>query len=83
MCVLVVKTNRNGKPDRAKSHIVVLGNYEDRVYSKLKRYAPVLKYDSLYLLTANAISNCRVLQHGDCKHTFCNATLPEDKTTII
>ena len=57
MCVLVVKTDRDGKPDRAKSRIVVLRNYEDRVYSKSKRYAPVLKYDSLRLLTAKAVSN--------------------------
>ena len=49
MCVLVVKTDRDGKPNWAKSHIVVLGNHEDSLYFKSKRYAPVLKYDSLRL----------------------------------
>jgi len=83
MCVLVVKTDRDGKPNRAKSRIVVLGNHEDWVYSKSKHYAPVLKYDSLRLLTAKAVSNRRVLQQGDCKNAFCNATLPEDETTVI
>ena len=44
MCVLVVKPDKDGKPHRAKSRIVVLGNHEDRYYSKSDRYAPVLKY---------------------------------------
>ena len=83
MCVLVVKTDRDGKPNRAKSRIVVLGNHEDRLYSKSKRYAPVLKYDSLRLLTAHVVSNKRILQQGDCKNAFCNATLPDDEATVI
>ena len=29
MCVLVVKLDKDGKPPRAKSRIVVLGNFED------------------------------------------------------
>lgn len=46
MRVLTVKPDRDGKPHRAKSRIVVLGNHEDRLFSKSKRYAPVLQYDS-------------------------------------
>jgi len=62
MCVLVVKHDKDGKPDRAKSRIVVLGNFEERMYSKSDRYSPILKYSSLRLLTAkqsetNASSN--------------------------
>ncbi|KAL7459292.1 hypothetical protein ACHAWC_010958 [Mediolabrus comicus] len=34
MCVLVVKPDKEGRPHRAKSRIVVLGNHEDRLYSK-------------------------------------------------
>ena len=34
MGVLVVKPNKDSKPNRAKSRIVVLGNFEDRYYSK-------------------------------------------------
>ena len=83
MCVLIVKTNKDGKPDRAKSRIVVLGNFEDRIYQRSQRYAPVLKYDSLRLLTAKAVSDKRILQQGDCKNVFCNAVLPEDETTVI
>ena len=61
MCVLVVKTDKDGKPNRAKSRIVVLGNYEDRYYNKSQRYAPVLKYSSLRLLTSKAVGDKRVL----------------------
>ena len=57
MCVLLVKHDKNGNPDRAKSRIVVLGNFEERIYSKSDRYAPVLKYCSLRLLTAKAVGD--------------------------
>ena len=83
MCVLVIKPDKDGKPHRAKSRIVVLGNFEDRIYQKSQRYAPVLKYDSLRLLTAKAIADKRILQQGDCKNAFCNATLPEDECTVV
>ena len=49
MCVLVVKNDKDGKKLRAKSRIVVLGNFKDRLYQKSQRYAPVLKYSSLTL----------------------------------
>eukprot|EP00804_Cyclotella_cryptica_P022103 CCRYP_011581-RA/>CCRYP_011581-RA protein AED:0.10 eAED:0.05 QI:0/0/0/1/0/0/6/0/1337 len=54
MCILVIKHNKDGKPNRAKSRIVVLGNFEDRYYDKSQKYAPVLKYTSLRLLTSKA-----------------------------
>ena len=38
MCVLLVKNSKDGKPHRAKSRIVVLGNHEDRYYTKSDRY---------------------------------------------
>ena len=43
----------------------------------------MLQYSSLRLLASIATENCRVLKQGDCKNTFCNARLPNDKTTII
>ena len=55
MDILVVKNDKDGKPLRAKSRIVVLGNFEDRLYQKTQRYFPVLKYSSLRLLTAKAV----------------------------
>ena len=41
MCVLLVKNNKYGKPLRAKSQIVVMGNFEDCLYQKSQHYAPV------------------------------------------
>ena len=49
-----MKNNKYGKPLRAKSRIVVLGDFEYRLYQKSQRYDPVLKYISLCLLIANA-----------------------------
>jgi hypothetical protein len=83
MCVIVVKYDKYGKPHRAKCRIVALGNFEDRYYSKSKRYAPVLKYSSLRLITSMAVADREVLQQGDCKQAFCNATLPDDECTVV
>ena len=30
-----------------------------------------------------AVENCRHLNWGDCKNTFCNARLPDNETTIL
>ena len=53
MCVLVVKNKKYGKTLRAKSRIVVLGNFEDRLYQKSQRDASVLKYSSQRILKYN------------------------------
>ena len=34
ICVLVVNKYKDGKPPHAKYHIVVLGNFKDRLYHK-------------------------------------------------
>jgi hypothetical protein len=83
MCVLVIKNDKDGNPCRAKSRIVVLGNYEDRYYSKSQKYAPVLKYSSLRLLTSKAVEHKRILQQGDCNNAFCHAKLPPDEQCAV
>ena len=70
-------------PVRAKSRIVVLGNHEDRDWSKSDRFAPVLRSDSLRLLVSLAVEQRRVLKQGDCKNAFCQSELPLDETTIV
>ena len=65
MCVLVVKPDKDEKPNRAKARIVVLGNFEDRLYEKSQKYAPVLKYSSLHLFTAKCVGDKQVLPYGD------------------
>jgi hypothetical protein len=83
MCVLVIKPNKDGSPHRAKSRIVVLGNHEDRYWSKSQRYAPVLKYSSVCLLCSKAVEAKKVLQQGDCKNAFCHAKLPPEELTVV
>jgi len=83
LCVLVIKTDEHGQPDRAKSRIVVLGNLENRSWGKHERAAPVLKYSSLRLMVSAAIQHRRKLKQADYKNAFCNPTLPEDEITII
>ena len=83
MCVLAVKPDKDGNPNRAKSRIIVLGNFEDRYYSKSQRYAPVIKYSSLRLMTYMAVGDKRVLQQGNCKNAFCQSILPEDECMVI
>ena len=42
MCVLTIKPDKMLRPHRAKARIVVLGNHEDRIWTKSDKYAPVL-----------------------------------------
>lgn len=83
MCVQTIKKDENGAPDRAKSRIVVLGNLEDRLWEKSDRYAPVLQYSSLRLLTSMAVEKRRKLHQGDFKNAFVQASLPDDEMTIV
>ena len=83
MCVMTIKRDEHMNPDRAKSRIVVLGNLEHRDWQKSEKYAPVLQYSSLRLLTSMAVEKSRTLKQGDVKNAFCNATLPPNETTII
>ena len=83
MCVMTIKRDENMAPDRAKFRIAVLGNLEGHLWEKSEKYAAVLQYSLLRLLTFMATESCRVLKQGDCKNAFCNARLPADETTII
>ena len=83
MCVLTIKKDENLLPLRAKSRIVVLGNHEDRIWSKSDRFAPVLRQDSLRFLTSLAVEKHRALRQGDCKNAFCQGILPPEETTIV
>ena len=83
MCVLTVKRDESMMPVRAKSRIVVLGNHEDRQWSKPERFAPVLRGDSLRFLVSMAVDAHRVLKQGDCKNAFCQGELPADEVTIV
>ena len=82
MCVLTVKKDKNLLPLRDKSRIVVLGKHKDRDWSKSKKFAPVLCFDSLRLLVSMAVEQRCTLKQGDCKNAFCNGVLPPNEMTI-
>ena len=67
----------------AKSRIVVLGNRENRDWSKSNRFAPVLRFKSLRFLVSMSTQHRRALKQGDCKNAFCQGILPAEETTIV
>ncbi len=77
------KNDKNFLPLWAKSCIVILGNHEDKVWSKSDCFALVLFGDSLYFLLILAIGNCWPLCQGDCKNAFCQVILPLEEITIV
>jgi hypothetical protein len=83
MCVLTIKQDKNLLLQHAKLHIVVLGNHEDRVWSKWDKFAPVLRGDSLRFLVSMAIQQRQPLCQGDCKNVFCQGILPPEEVTIV
>ena len=70
-------------PLQAKSRIVVLGNREDRDWSKSEHFAPVLRFDSLQFLVSLAVQRPHGLKQGDCKNTFCQGILSPKEVTIV
>ena len=66
-----------------KARIFVLGNHEDRIWTKSDKYALVLCPDTLRLLVSMAVKCRCTLKQGDCKNAFCQGILPPDKITIV
>jgi len=83
MCVFTVKKDSSGRPLRAKSRIVVLGNKDPTQWTKADCYAPVASIPVVRLFTALAVSKRCTLKQGDCKNAFVQSTLPEDEITIV
>ena len=83
MCVQTIKKDSNGKPVRAKSRIVVLGNKDPVPWSKSDCYAPVVPQHIVRLLASLAVRNKTTLKQGDCKNAFCHPILPEEEITVV
>ncbi len=83
MCVLTIKKDKNLLPLCAKSCIVVLGNHEGQIRSKLDQFAPVLPGNSLCFLVSFAIKKRCPLCQGNGKNAFCQGILPPEEITII
>jgi hypothetical protein len=62
---------------------VVLGNHEDRLWSKSDKIAPVLQSESLCLLVSMAVEKQFPLCQGNCKNAFCQGIPPSEKVTIV
>jgi hypothetical protein len=61
---------------------VALGNYEDRIWEKSEKYAPVLRDESSRAMTSMAIEKGRREKQGDCKNAFVQSYLPKDETIV-
>ena len=77
MVVQTVKQDEHGDPARAKSHIVALGNYEDDIWMKSDKFAPVISKTNHCLLTTMAVDMGRKQKQADCKNAFLHPNLPE------
>lgn len=62
MCIFTVKHN-NGIPSRAKSRIVVLGNLEQKSWSKTNCFSPVVSIPMIHLLMALAVAHSGTLSN--------------------
>ena len=83
MCYLAVKRDYDMRPHRAKNLFFVLGNHGDRYWYKNKNFALVISYLSLHQHSIMAIEHWSRLIKVDCKNALCNATLLNNKNTII
>jgi hypothetical protein len=83
MCVLTIKTDDNLCPLCTKSCIVVLGNHKECSWKKSRKFAPILRQDSLCFLTSMDVASCCPLRQGDCKNAFCQGILSPKKITIV
>jgi len=73
----------DGVPNRAKSHIVILGNQDPRMWSKADCFSPVVSLPMVRFLTSVVVKHRRTLKQGDCKFAFIQASLPESELTIV
>jgi hypothetical protein len=83
MCILSIKKDEMLNPVCAKSRIVVLGNHKDRVWTKSKKYVPILRPDTMRLMVSMAVKQRHTLKQGNCKNAFCQGILPDYKITIV
>lgn len=83
MCILKVKRDKNGKPDRAKALIVVLGNFDEHDWGKDEVYAPVIPLSIMRLFILMAVGQRRIPRQADCTNAFCQSSLPQSDCYIV
>jgi hypothetical protein len=83
MCVLTIKKDVKLNPIQAKACNFVLDNHKNYIWMKSKKYTPVLPPNRMHLITSMAVEKCCTLKQGDCKNTFCQGFLPDNKITKL
>ena len=83
MNILSVKKDEAGKPQRAKSRTVVLGNEEETYWEKNDLFAPVIAKQSSRMLVAHAVSMGRRVKQCEAKNAFVHSTLPDDEVCVV
>ena len=83
MAISKVKTDEDGKPERAKYRIVVLGNLDPHNWSNSDCFAPVISPLELRLLVAIATQMKVVPKTGDVSQAFVQSFLPDNKKYVI
>jgi hypothetical protein len=83
MHVQAVKKDEDGQPRQVKSRIVALGNFEDRIWEKIEKDAPVLRDESSRLMTSMAVGLGRREKQGECTNAVVQSYLPKDETIIV
>ena len=66
-----------------KSQIFVQENLGNLIFHKSKHFAIVLSMSSTCILISRNTKRKFILQQGDCKNDFCNATLPADEVATV
>ena len=83
MAISKVKTDENGKLNRAKYRIIVLGNLNPHNWSSSDCFAPVISPLELKLLVAFATQHKIIPKSGDVSQAFVQSILPDDKKYVI
>jgi hypothetical protein len=83
MAISTIKYDGEGKPDRCKYRIVVLGNLDPNDWSKDECFAPVLSQMELRLLLSIAASKKCIPKTGDVSQAFVQSTLPAGEEYVI
>ena len=83
MALSKIKKDENGKPDRAKYRIVVLGNLDPHEWTNQECFAPVLSPLELRMLVAISAQLKIIPKSGDVAQAFVQSVLPQDEKYVI
>lgn len=76
--VFKTKFDENGKPERYKSRVMALGNYQRRGLDYDNTYAPVVQKKSMRILFAVAAKKKWVVDHVDIQAAYLLADLEDE-----